>query len=57
MEGIAVDVRIGLRRLHPVGEPGTGDAQRGGQRPEAGFEPFAAERRQGRQALENDHLG
>ena len=57
VEGVAIDARLAVRRLDPIREPCAGDAQRGCQRPEARFEPFASERRKGRQALEDDHLG
>ncbi len=42
--------------LDPVHVPGAGDPDFGRDRLQAGLKPFAAERRQGRQALEDDHV-
>ena len=42
--------------LDPVGEPGAEQAQFGGDGGKARLQPLAAERRQGREALEDDHV-
>src|SRR3546814_9506045 len=50
------DLLACIRGLDPVDVPGAGHANVRRQGAQSGFEAFAAERRQGRLALEDDHV-